>query len=147
MRGRRRFLTDFPSEYKLFTQTKDGRTDHYLVGTVSTHPCRLGFQHDFPSPSGSRHVSAFRSPLEFFVHARWLMMGADTDSEGLPDCRCKYCDGTRSQKDIDREFKLPGPKDTGHHSGRHGGTSSAATSEKIIMQAKDYRNLKKPSTG
>ena len=69
------------------------------------------------------------------------------DPEGFPDCRCKYCDPGRSQKDIDREFHLPGPKDSGHHSSRHGGTSAAATSETIIKQAKDYRNLKKPNTG
>ena len=74
------------------------------------------------------------------------------NSEGLPNCQCKYCDGTRTQKEIDRDFHLPGPKDSSHkgsgyYSGRLGGSSSAATSEKIIMQAKDYRNLKKPSTG
>jgi len=44
MKGRRRFLIDFPSGYKLFTQTKDGRTDHYLVG--------------------SEYVGVFRSPNE-----------------------------------------------------------------------------------
>ena len=75
-------------------------------------------------------------------------MGAVTDSEGSPVCRCKYCDKSRTQKDIDREYQLPGHKDAGHKgSGHHGGSSSAATSEKIIMQAKDYRNLKKLSTG
>lgn len=80
------------------------------------------------------------------------MMGSDMNSEGYPDCQCKYCDGTRPQKEIDRYFNLPGNKDSGHkgsgsHSGRQGGSSSAVTSEKIIMQAKDYRNLKKPSAG
>jgi len=127
MKGRRCFLTDFPPEYQLFTQMKDGRTDHYLIG--------------------SKSVPAFRSPQEFFVHARWLMMGAEMDPEGYPDCKCKYCGDTRSQKEIDKEFQLPGPRETGHHSGRHAGSSSAVTSETIIMQAKDYRNLKKPSTG
>ena len=33
MAGRRCFLIDFPSDYKLFTHTKDGRIDHYLIGT------------------------------------------------------------------------------------------------------------------
>jgi len=129
MGGRRRFLIDFPSDYKLFTQTKDGRTDHYLVG--------------------SKYVGTFRSPQEFFLHARWLIMGADMDPEGFPDCECKYC-SKRSQRDIDREFQLPGRPgsgQSGHHSGRPGGSSSAATSGAIINQAKDYRNLKKSTTG
>lgn len=34
MTRRRCFLNDFPSGYKLFKQTKDGRTDHYLIGTT-----------------------------------------------------------------------------------------------------------------
>lgn len=34
MIGRRCFLIDFPSDYKLFTHTKDGRIDHYLIGTA-----------------------------------------------------------------------------------------------------------------
>lgn len=67
-------------------------------------------------------------------------------SVGSPRCRCKYCDKSRTQKDIDREYQLPGHKESSHKgSGRHGGISSAATSETIIMQAKDYRNMKKPS--
>lgn len=44
MKGRRRFLTDFPPDYKLFTQTKDGRTDHYLVGTAPAHFYCIGFR-------------------------------------------------------------------------------------------------------
>jgi hypothetical protein len=77
------------------------------------------------------------------------MTGADMDSDGSPDCECKYCGPIRSQGEIDREYELPGHRDSGQKgSGRHGGSSSAAaTSETIIMQAKDYRNLKKPSTG
>lgn len=70
--------------------------------------------------------------------------------DGTRACRCKYCDPTRKQRDIDREYQLPGHKDSGHKgsgSGRHGASSSAATSETIIMRAKDYRNLKKPSAG
>ena len=97
--------------------------------------------------SGSVHVNTFRSPQEFFLHARWLMTGSDVDSEGYLECRCKYCDGSRTQREIDREFQLPARKDTGHHSSRHVGTSSAATSGAIILQAKDYRNLNKQSTG
>jgi hypothetical protein len=98
---------------------------------------------------GSKTVGSFRSPQEFFLHARWLMMGAEKDSDGCPDCRCKYC-GSRPQREIDEEYQLYGYKDSrhkssGHHSGRHGGSSSAATSEAIILQAKDYRNLKKPN--
>lgn len=113
--------------------------------------CCLGFQHNFLFASGSKTVSSFRSPQEFFLHARWLMMGAEEDSEGYPACECKYCGRTRSQREIDQEFQLPGPKDSrlkssNHHSGRHGASSSAATSGAIISQAKDYRNLKKPNT-
>jgi len=131
MIGRRCFLIDFPSGYKMFTHTKDGRIDHYLIG--------------------SKTVGSFRSPQEFFLHARWLMMGAKEDSEGYPDCECKYCGGTRSQREIDEEFQLPGRKDSrlkssGRCSGRQGGPS-AATSEVIISQAKDYRNLKKTEYG
>ena len=79
------------------------------------------------------------------------MKGATEDSEGYTTCECKYCGVTRSQKEIDQEFQLPGRKDsrhknTGYNSGRNGGSSSAATSGTIILQAKDYRNLKKPST-
>ncbi|KAF9653192.1 hypothetical protein BDM02DRAFT_3108369 [Thelephora ganbajun] len=40
MKGRRRFLTDFPSGYKLFTYTKEGREDRYLIGKV-VHVCLL----------------------------------------------------------------------------------------------------------
>lgn len=147
MKGRRRFLIEFPRNYKLFTQTKDGRTDHYLYGTPSPHVCCLGFQQDFLCTSGSKYVAAFRSPQEFFLHACWLITGAEMDSEGFPDCKCKYCGDTRPQKDIDREYQLPGHRDSGHHSGRHGGPSTAATSGAIISQAKDYRNLKKSTTG
>jgi hypothetical protein len=43
MRGRRRFLIEFPVGYRLFTQMKDGRTDHYLIGAASAHLCLLGF--------------------------------------------------------------------------------------------------------
>jgi hypothetical protein len=130
MIGRRCFLIDFPPNYKMFTHTKDGRIDHYLIG--------------------SKTVSSFRSPQEFFVHARWLMTGAEKDHDGDPACGCKYCSGTRSQTAIDREFQLPGSKDSRHknsktYSGRHGASSTAATSEVIISQAKDYRNLKKPN--
>jgi len=127
MIGRRCFLNDFPPGYKLFKHTKDGRIDNYLFG--------------------SKHVNVFRSPQEFFLHAWWLMAGADMNSDGSPVCMCKYCGPNRHQGDIDREYQLPGHRDSGHKgSGRHGG-SAAATSETIIMQAKDYRNLKKPSTG
>lgn len=74
------------------------------------------------------------------------MMGAEEDSEGYPVCECKYCGVTRSQMEIDQEFQLPGRKDSRHKSsGRHGASSSTATSEAIILQAKDYRNLKKPN--
>ena len=104
----------------------------------------------FKLPPGSKTVNSFRSPQEFFLHARWLMMGAEEDSEGYPACECKYCGVIRSQREIDEEFQLPGrtnsrSKSSGHNSGRQGG-SSAATSETIISQAKDYRNLKKPNT-
>jgi len=130
MVGRRCFLVDFPLDYKLFTHTKDGRIDHYLIG--------------------SKTVNSFRSPQEFFLHARWLMKGAEADPEGYPACECKYCGVLRSQREIDQEFQLPGRKDSrhknsGYNSGRQGG-SSAATSETIISQAKDYRNLKKTNT-
>lgn len=78
------------------------------------------------------------------------MMGAEKDPEGYPACECKYCGGTRSQMDIDKEFQLPGRKDSrkgsGHYSSRYGAASATATSEAIISQAKDYRNLKKPNT-
>jgi len=127
MIGRRCFLVDFPQDYKLFTQTKDGRMDHYLIG--------------------SETASAFRSPQEFFLHALWLMKGAKSRRGGSPDCECKYCDGSRTQQEIDEDYQLPGRKDSGHRSsGRHAGPS-AASSETIIQQAKDYRNIKKPSTG
>ena len=75
------------------------------------------------------------------------MMGAEENSEGYPACECKYCGVIRSQREIDQEFQLPGRKNSHHKnpSGRHGGVSSGATSEVIISQAKDYRNLKKPN--
>lgn len=47
MRGRLCFLISFPKNYELFTQEKDGRTDHYLVGMTPTHVCCLGFRHYF----------------------------------------------------------------------------------------------------
>ena len=78
------------------------------------------------------------------------MMGAEKDTDGYPACGCKYCGGTRSQTLIDQEFQLPGSKDPRNkssksYSGRHGASSTTATSEVIISQAKDYRNLKKPN--
>jgi len=112
-------------------------------------PVALVFNTIFPFTPGSKYVSAFRSPQEFFLHGRWLIMGADMN-KGSPDCSCKYCD-KRTQKEIDEEFQLPagrtGSGHLGQHSGRPGGSSSAATSGTIINQAKDYRNLKKPTTG
>lgn len=78
------------------------------------------------------------------------MSGSAVKPDGSRACGCKYCDPTRKQREIDREYQLPGRGDSsnkGSGSGRHGASSSAATSETIIMQAKDYRNLKKPSAG
>jgi len=114
-------------------------------------PVALVFNAIFPFTPGSKHVGSFRSPNEFFLHGRWLIMGADMNPKGSPDCACRYCGETRSQEDIDKEFQLPGRTGSGHpghHSSRPGGSSSAATSGTIINQAKDYRLLpNKPTTG
>ena len=55
--------------------------------------------------TGSTYVSHFRSPLEFVVHAQWLMNSAEL-TNSRPTCSCRYCGRPRTkQKDILRRLK------------------------------------------
>lgn len=59
---------------------------------------------------GSTDVPFFASPLEFVLHAEWLMRGAHRtpDKSRAPRCACKYCDVDvrgRKQSEISRELR------------------------------------------
>lgn len=59
---------------------------------------------------GSTDVPFFASPLEFVLHAEWLMRGAHRtpDKSRAPRCKCKYCDvdaRNRKQSEISRELR------------------------------------------
>lgn len=81
-------LYDFPKNYKLYVHRKghrhDPREDAYLYG--------------------SRYVHVFRSPEEFAPHLKWLMDGSPLKPSGDPNCKCKYCDPTRKQREISAEL-------------------------------------------
>ncbi|RPD68611.1 hypothetical protein L226DRAFT_540516 [Lentinus tigrinus ALCF2SS1-7] len=100
-------LAAFPKHYKLWIHRKgdpaDPRRDHYLYG--------------------SRYVDRFRSPAEFFLHMRWILEGMPLKPNGRPDCKCCYCDGSRTQGEISHELGVytPHRKDHGGGDGKGGG--------------------------
>ncbi|CAL1707608.1 unnamed protein product [Somion occarium] len=111
-------LFEFPRGYKLYTHKKgdhyDPRKDNYLIG--------------------SQHVRAFRSPQEFFLHAKWLMEGQAYNSDGTRACGCCYCNPAVTQSDIARQYG------TGHISDkpRRQRTSRPRPATSGVIQAKDY---------
>ena len=46
----------------------------------------------------------YRSPQEFYPHLHWLLENAQGVSN---KCICKYCDPSRTQKEINKIFPLP----------------------------------------
>jgi hypothetical protein len=110
-------LAAFPQGYELYlhksprphaarTRTGVPRRDFLLYGTCSppstTKPLT---QH-----TGSTDVPSFASPLEFVLHAEWLMHGAHrtVDKSRAPRCKCKYCDvdvRNKKQSEISRELR------------------------------------------
>jgi hypothetical protein len=60
--------------------------------------------------AGSTDVPPFASPLDFVLHAEWLMRGAHctVDKSRAPQCKCNYCDvdvRNREQSEISRELR------------------------------------------
>ncbi|EIN11838.1 hypothetical protein PUNSTDRAFT_119065 [Punctularia strigosozonata HHB-11173 SS5] len=141
-------LISFPEGYKLFTHKKgdnyDWRTDCYLCGSLT--------------------VNRFRSPAEFFFHAKWLAEGKPTTSSGRTTCQCTYCDNTRTQGEISATYSnykkaqkrvssTEGTDDEQENpaSKRKRGTTAEtkkkhkAAPAKPIM-AKDYRDMNRPDS-
>lgn len=118
-------LRDLPAGYQLFVQKKgsgeDLRTDAYLYG--------------------SKYVNRFRSPAEFYFHAKWIDHGCPINSKGKRLCGCAYCDKTRNQKEISELWspKYTKPrKQSRTTSASRGRIEGAVDSE---LAAKDYRIL------
>jgi hypothetical protein len=109
-------LAAFPQGYELYlhksprpvrTRTGVPRRDFLLYGTY-THPPST--TNPLTRLAGSTDVPFFASPLEFVLHAEWLMRGAHRtpDKSRAPRCKCKYCDvdaRNRKQSEISRELR------------------------------------------
>ncbi|KAI0081232.1 hypothetical protein K474DRAFT_1656713 [Panus rudis PR-1116 ss-1] len=125
-------ILNFPEGYELYNHRKgdrhDPRRDAYLIG--------------------SRHVNRFRSPQEFFLHAKWLMEGQPLDREGFRACSCCYCNRSGvSQGDIARQYGLGHVSESGARSRRPRQSRRVnQTPSAIAIQAKDYTRLHTSST-
>lgn len=52
-------------------------------------------------PPGPQAIAKFRSPPEFIPHAKFLY-----ESNSADPCLCKYCSGTKSQRQVSQQFGL-----------------------------------------
>jgi len=69
-------LSDFPGEYKLYEhRSRRDRKDYYLYGSTL--------------------VERFRSPAEFILHLKWLLLEGHPTGEPKLDCECRWCSGGR----------------------------------------------------
>lgn len=129
-KGRKYILSRLPQGYRLFLHKKgdrlNPRTDAYLRGSTNVH--------------------SFRSPAEFFFHAKWLLLGCpkpdpfaprDLDEElfgpPLPEdytdrCGCKYCAGV-DQTYISTHFSNYSP---GQRKGQRTGQKEIKTTKDIF---------------
>ena len=100
-------IANFPRGYKLFfverpTQGDDlPRRDYYLCGIISFS---LSSKHNITDCFFSGGAQRYRSPQEFFPHMLWML---NTTQQINGKCICKYCDKSRSQKEIDEIYPLP----------------------------------------
>ncbi|KAN0126289.1 hypothetical protein V8E53_015212 [Lactarius tabidus] len=109
-------LAAFPQGYELYPTNRPARTrtgvprrDFLLYGPIevlSRHP----IEGPVTSLYGSTDVPPFASPLDFVLHAEWLMRGAHrtVDKSRAPRCKCNYCDvdvRNREQSEISRELR------------------------------------------
>ncbi|EIN09715.1 hypothetical protein PUNSTDRAFT_143178 [Punctularia strigosozonata HHB-11173 SS5] len=122
------YLYAFPEGYKLYLRKK-GHKDAPRID-----PVLFG------------HSSTFRSPAEFFMHAKWLAEGRPVKSNGRPDCGCKYCSGTKqsviSQQHLHYTPAGSGPRaESGGRAARllNPGRRRSRSSGTGPMMAKDYR--------
>jgi len=110
---RKYILSSLPEGYNLFDHRKgdryNPRHDAYLYG--------------------SKTAAVFRSPAEFFFHAKWILLGCPTPGSvpghneelwgpALPEeitdrCACTYCAGT-SQEYISKNFSNYTPSKRAH---------------------------------
>ncbi|KAI0339444.1 hypothetical protein BDW22DRAFT_1486898 [Trametopsis cervina] len=130
-------LFDFPEGYRLYVKKRGDphvpRTDAYLFG--------------------SRDVTVFRSPKEFFPHLRWLVLGQQYDSDGKTLCDCKYCDSSATQKEINERYPygapLPPPKSRLGKRKLFGGTRRTIRERgpPLNIPFKDYTQLYKKDGG
>ncbi|KAI0743563.1 hypothetical protein C8Q80DRAFT_847521 [Daedaleopsis nitida] len=124
-------IASFPLHYTLWMHKKghphDPRVDIYL--------------------HGSRFVSQFRSPSEFFLHLKWILEGMPLKGTGLPDCKCCYCDGSRPQGEISKSLGTYHPNERRDRGGKGGGKRGGGQGAKSRSQApttipfKDYTKL------
>lgn len=87
----------------------------------------------------------FRSPAEFFFHAKWLMEGM----KGA--CRCAYCDPSRTQGEISEKYsnytknkrKVDATKEDDENGKEKAlaGRRKRRKVESAPIMAKDYREL------
>jgi hypothetical protein len=128
-------LIDFPKGYTLWVHLTgdrndpaNPRTDAYLYGS----PHKI-----------------FRSPMEFFEHAIWLMKGG---SEAETPCQCKYCMPGQNQRAINRRLNRSTEDSEdedsdggGGGSGSGGGAATATIADINATRHKLFRN--RPGAG
>jgi len=68
----------------------------------------LSLKHDVTDHFHSGGAQRYRSPQEFFPHMLWML---NTTQQINGKCICKYCDKSRSQKEIDEIYPLPPHKE------------------------------------
>jgi hypothetical protein len=118
-----------------------------------------------PTFAGSKTASRFRSPAEFFFHAKWLADGMPVTSSGASECECTYCDRSRTQGEISTVYsnytkskrkrggddQKKGGEDVLGKRVRDGKESAAKKRSKIEtskpIMAKDYRDMSHIDSG
>lgn len=112
-------LADFPAGYELYLHKSPRprpspqtvpRRDFLLYGKLNALPSPHFTHLKREKLTGSTDVPFFASPLEFVLHAEWLMRGAHRtpDKSRAPRCACKYCDVDvrgRKQSAISKELR------------------------------------------
>lgn len=84
----------------------------------------------------------FRSPNEFFLHAKWLMEGKPLKPDRKPACECRYCDSSVTQSDISKRYNL------GHVTEkRKKGVRNPRTTRVSPVPFKDYTKLNQNASG
>ena len=98
--------------------------------------------------AGSRWVHVFRSPAEFRLHLKWILEGQPMKPTRKPNCRCCYCDPSRTQGEISKELGMIHPNPDRKPGGRGGrgkgggpGGKQRSTTNSGAITFKDYTKL------